>query len=619
MIRQRRRVRGRFYVFILMVLLIIAAVSFGAKTVMDAKAVSSNVDGFNSLIQRDQFDLAHNFYLEVDQGLSGKVHDQSLEKMNEILAQRVESFSRSAKQGAIQENDSVVTGLKLFAGQIGTMLENEIKLAFESYRDGKMEYDRVVTYFDNVRLLGVADSAVATYAQQAQEVYNAQEGLREAEANVSSGNYYEAYKFYVSVPQDSSQYEKASAQAQKYQADAVSNVLSLAAKQAEASKYEAAAQILTEALAVLPDQAQIQAKLDEYNTAAQAARDDLVRYTGTVEHVFTHCLIAYPEIANQSPSMQQALYRDCVTPYEFQKMLEQLYANNYILIDINMLYEETTDENGNTVVKLAELMLPRGKKPLVLSVDDVVYDLRKMGTGMVDKLIVDDDGRVLTYTKMADGTEQIRDDNEVFPMVDKFVKEHPDFSFNGAKGTLCLTGFQGILGYRTQRPEQTPEGYDRDTEIAGAKKVVEALKASGWNFANHSYKHGQMKSNMSVASVKDDADKWENEVASLVGPTKVFVYPYGDSMRPHGSAEDVEKLHYLYDKGFRIFCGVGGSQPFLKVENDKKSIFQDRRPFDGYSITNRQEAYKELIDCNSLIDPLRPLEVTQENTYLPTN
>lgn len=619
MTRHRRRVRGRFFVFVVLLLLIIAAIGFGTKTVMDSKAVAGNVSGFEGLIQKDQFDLAHEFYTDVDKTVTGKVREQSLEKMDALLAQRVEDFSRLAKQGPVQAEDAAVAGLKLFSTQIAPMLDKEAQLAFEAYRDGKMEYDRVTAYFESIRLLGAADQAVATYAQQAQDVYNAQEGLRNAQDNITAGNFYEAYKFYASVPQDSDQYDKASAQAQRYQGDAVSNVLSIAATQAQSNKYDAAIQVLTDALAVLPEQAEIQAKLDEYKKADEVAKNDLVRFTGQVEHVFTHSLIAYPEIANQSPSMQQALYRDCVTPYEFQKMLEQLYANDFILIDINMMYEEATDENGKTIVKMADLMLPRGKKPVVLSIDDVVYDIRKMGTGMVDKLIVGDDGRVLTYTKMADGTEQIRDDNEVIPMVDKFVKEHPDFSFNGAKGTLALTGFQGILGYRTQRPEETPEGFDRDTEIAGAKKVIEALKATGWTFASHSYKHGQMKSNMSVASVKDDADKWENEVASLVGPTKVFVYPYGDSVRPHGSTDDVEKLQYLYGKGFRIFCGVGGSQPFTKVESDKKSIFQDRRPFDGYSITNRHESYISLIDSNSLIDPLRPLEVTRENTYLPTN
>lgn len=33
--------------------------------------------------------------------------------------------------------------------------------------------------------------------------------------------------------------------------------------------------------------------------------------------------------------------------------------------------------------------------------------------------------------------------------VEAFIQEHPDFSNNGARGILGLTGYNGILGYRT--------------------------------------------------------------------------------------------------------------------------------------------------------------------------
>ena len=35
------------------------------------------------------------------------------------------------------------------------------------------------------------------------------------------------------------------------------------------------------------------------------------------------------------------------------------------------------------------------------------------------------------------------------PILNKFVKEHPDFSLNGEKGVVALTGYEGVLGYRT--------------------------------------------------------------------------------------------------------------------------------------------------------------------------
>ena len=48
-----------------------------------------------------------------------------------------------------------------------------------------------------------------------------------------------------------------------------------------------------------------------------------------------------------------------------------------------------------------------------------------------------------------DGTTLVTRKSEVVPLVDRFVENHPDFSIDGAKGIIALTGVEGILGYRT--------------------------------------------------------------------------------------------------------------------------------------------------------------------------
>ena len=56
-----------------------------------------------------------------------------------------------------------------------------------------------------------------------------------------------------------------------------------------------------------------------------------------------------------------------------------------------------------------------------------------------------------------DGTVSVGD-YDVVPLIDRFVEEHPDFSYRGAKGIVALTGYNGILGYRTDISYQTPSG-----------------------------------------------------------------------------------------------------------------------------------------------------------------
>lgn len=312
----------------------------------------------------------------------------------------------------------------------------------------------------------------------------------------------------------------------------------------------------------------------------------LVEYTGPIYHVFFHCLIAFPEIA-YSPSVGGALDQDCVTIPEFKRSLEQLYQNGYVLIDINSTYE-TVEENGQHFVRDKKLMLPEGKKPLIMSIDDIVYDPKKADWGMVDKIIIDEQGRFATYTRHKTGEEVISYDNEVIPILEQFVLDHPDFSYNGAKATLAVTGWVGILGYRIDRLST-----NRESEIEAVKPVIKRLKETGWNFASHGYGHRHSKK-ISYSLFADDTKKWKNEIESVIGPTDIYVYPYGETV----SVND-PKYKLLLDNGFKVMCGVG-SEPFWK--NYGHSIFMSRQVIDGYSLRNYRRYLLPLLDTEKVID-----------------
>ena len=162
-----------------------------------------------------------------------------------------------------------------------------------------------------------------------------------------------------------------------------------------------------------------------------------------VRHIFSHCLIAYPEYGCGDPSLgldYGNLDVDCLTVSEFQILLESLYNNGYCLIDINDMYENYTDANGVRKARLKEyVQVYEGKKPLVISVDDVVYDSTKMNWGMIDRLEIQN-GTIVGMKKI--NGKATYNDLEIFPQLEKFIASHPDFSFQGAKCTLALTGFE---------------------------------------------------------------------------------------------------------------------------------------------------------------------------------
>ena len=200
-----------------------------------------------------------------------------------------------------------------------------------------------------------------------------------------------------------------------------------------------------------------------------------------------------------------------ITRDEFVKILASLYKKNFVLIDISSIYN--VDEKGN--VSRKAIYLPKDKKPLIISLDDQAYYPTLVGHGFAEKLVFDKNGNVATEVITPTGQAEITRDGDVVPILDDFVSNHPDFSFEGAKGIIAVTGYQGILGYRTNRINRAT--YLQDVETA--KKIVSKLKDTGWRFASHSYSHDKEFSDgtISLETIKKDTERWDKEVRPLVG------------------------------------------------------------------------------------------------------
>ena len=175
-------------------------------------------------------------------------------------------------------------------------------------------------------------------------------------------------------------------------------------------------------------------KTEEYEQKKQA----LLPMKKTVPHLFFHSLIADPKQAFDG-DRKEAGYDDyMVTQQEFERILDALYKNDYVLVRPTDLAKEANGKIVETPVRL-----PKGKHPLVLSQDDVNYYEYMEGDGFAKNLKVKDGKIVNTMVGKPDGAY------ELVPIVDAFVQSHPDFSYKGAKGLLGITGYNGVLGYRS--------------------------------------------------------------------------------------------------------------------------------------------------------------------------
>lgn len=381
--------------------------------------------------------------------------------------------------------------------------------------------------------------------------------------------------------------------------------------------YDGAMQKLME----VPDyqeNSQVVAKIAEY----QSTKDSCVAVKPeNVTHIFYHSLVVEPEKAfDQSVPGWEGFCQWMTTVDEFNAITQQMYDNGYVLVSLKDLVNETTDEDGTVHFTKGNILLPEGKKPFVLSLDDLSYYHSYDGRGIATKMIIGEDGKPTCEYIQEDGTT-VTGAYDCIPLMDAFLEEHPDASYHGAKGTVALTGYNGILGYRTDIAYKTRQNlaedqeaylaanpdFDWDAEVAEAKKVAEAIKEDGWDFASHTWGHIRI-GDATMENIKEDTEKWMSYVSPLIGGTDTIIFAHGQDLADwHDYSADNEKFSYFKSKGFNYFCNVDSAQYFLQIRDNY--VRQGRRNLDGYRLWNDVHGEKnrtsDLFDAATVLDPKR--------------
>jgi len=337
----------------------------------------------------------------------------------------------------------------------------------------------------------------------------------------------------------------------------------------------------------------------------------LVAYNGVVEHIFFHEAIAWPQLAFGG-NMSSQFDAEMVTVGEYTKILESLHKNNYVLIDLNDVWQEFTNNNGYRNMRRSELMIPEGKKPLIISFDDLSFYNYMRGHGFMERYVLGADGDIWAEGIDPSGNYIISQDLAVITILDKFVRENPDFSHNGAKGCIAFTGYEGILGYRTHFSNDDISSefrLNRMQEIARVRPVVERLKETGWYFASHTYGHIWL-NRATLATVQADAERWLDEVGSLIGPTQILIYSYGSRLDGDDVGSPGPAFRSYVNSGFRMFLSVGPHPLPLgfqgQIKTDVPAIIDDRRLIGGTTLRRNRESRLQLFDAREVFDPLRP-------------
>lgn len=293
----------------------------------------------------------------------------------------------------------------------------------------------------------------------------------------------------------------------------------------------------------------------------------LVAWHGPVEHLFFHPLVIDPALAFRDDALGHGFADYFVTAWEFRGIVEGLWRNGWTLVDAHL-------------AMTGQVRVPVGRRPLVLSEDDVNYYAYFDGRGLASRLVLDGD---VVRAQLADGSLS---DDDLVPIVDDAVRRHPAFSADGAKGLLALTGYEGLLGEHAVATDPAAR--------ARVRAVADRLRSTGWTFASHTYGHLSL-GTASGRRISADTERWRSLVGDLLGPVDMLVYPYG--ARPSAAG-----CRWLRAAGFPYQFDIDIRPALVHREG---ALVMSRRHVDGLAFVV-PDRLSPFFDVAEVRDPQRP-------------
>ena len=348
------------------------------------------------------------------------------------------------------------------------------------------------------------------------------------------------------------------------------------------------------------------------------AMNSLVEYKdySQIPNLSFHVLIADPARAFSDEELGGKYNQNFVTIDEFSKILEQLYANNYVLVDFDDFVSVGQTVSGTDQYEATSIFLPQGKKPLMLTETMVNYFEYMVdsnadgvadagGAGFANKLVLDENGDIKAeYIDSSNNT--LTGNYDFVPILEDFIKEHPDFSYRGARAILAVTGSQGIFGYRCNTSYVSTKGNDfYEQEKAGAIAIVEALKAKGYRLACYTYENKDYR-NLNSAGITADLQSWTQQIAPIIGNIDTFVFAQASDLSDYTGAS----FNVMYQTGFRYFIS-NGKEPSTEVNNTY--VHQKRLMVTGETMV----WYKERFTDKGLFDPNMVVDMTARGGDVP--
>ncbi len=532
-----------------------------------------------------------------------KEADALTERIESDIKQRSEALLARAFHGEILSNEDLIR-IELDAAIAGGAMTNYIEDRTQLYLFGEIEENVYLSFMGQI-------ARVPIFSQEYSQVLEKTESLRQVRENLESAN---------NAARENAHYSEAESLRKLLrtpEAKDIEHVLKyLEERMAKARQSYYSAQIpkirtdveqyrTYDALLKIrkmdgwfPEDVELR-RLEEICLEKTPAE---IRYwNGPVEHIAIKPLIADHKRAFDGDRFAASADRDLLLITEFQLILESLYERDYVLVDGRSF---VSDEGSARVVPC-----PEGKKPLCLVLDDFFSSEARVESGIAARLDLDKEGKIVGVVRDRDGMERTDRLFSAIGVVEDFIDSHPDFSFNGATGTISVVAMNGLFGYplteeqdRHWRDDASAYGFETLREVetdfelnrAKVKALLLMLASRNWRIANGSYSRLAM-DRASLQSIADDIAKVEASVVPITGKMNILHHPFGIHVE-----FDKEKTALLAESGYSVLSGYGTS---IYSKQAKGYIYVSKTLLSGRALRNpRDSGVKRFFNAGDVID-----------------
>jgi len=573
------------------------------------------VPGFEKAIDEGRYTEALSIYRGIQDEVlkvspkdrtSNSIQVQMLDDMENIVRVRVDMICDRIIQNRYVLTASDINFLDSMRELTSSVVSERLYGICEEFLLGSVEKPVVMFFFEQLQPIGNFSATANPLLRELDYIETAAGDVQTAEKSFGEGDYVAAVKTYTLVNE---KYDGFVGDYCDQRIDTIKEtmyepMLAEGEHMLQTYKFYSAEQLFSDLAVIFPEDDIIKSNL----LTATSYTGEVKEYRGPIEVICVRSLIADTDVAfsGRFRSKDTGMY---LTTYEFEKILENLYERDYVLVDP----ENLVDASDPTFLFERNLRVPKGKKPLVVVIENLQYSCAAYNCGTCRRLVLNDESQVCGEYVNAAGETVVSRTAESIGILDVFVEKHPDFTFDGAKGIISVSGHEACFGYlvaageiedrnaalsAAKLPQINPTNDDIDYSRERVTDIVKILSENGWKFASCTYDYIEDCRNTEKQVLMDDTVKWLDQIGSLFGEVHMLVYPNGNYI--YGTDD---RAVYYKNLGFRIFFG-GGATPYYTYGDNY--LYLDRAMM-SYNTLSRK-AYAGLFDYTEIIDPAREQE-----------